>query len=131
LASPPSERANRLLYHQAWRHDEADALRQRIAAGWEELVAEREQLGLDEPDTQFARTRLAEVVVADPFYPSSKTCSACGLVKAELGLAERTFRCQRCGLIIDRDINAARSLLRLVAGVAGDPNARGGAVRPG
>ena len=37
------------------------------------------------------------LVRADPFYPSSKTCSACGWVKAKLTLAERTFTCEAWG----------------------------------
>jgi putative transposase len=53
------------------------------------------------------------IVVADRFYPSSKTCSACGLVKAELALDERIFHCEACGLRLDRDVNAARNLERL------------------
>jgi putative transposase len=46
----------------------------------------------------------------DRFYPSSKTCSRCGTVKAKLSLDERTYRCERCGLEIDRDLNAALNL---------------------
>jgi putative transposase len=60
----------------------------------------------------------SRLVVADPFYPSSKTCSACGWVKAKLTLAERTFACETCGLRIDRDLNAARNLAKLVQHVA-------------
>ena len=52
------------------------------------------------------------IVVADRFYPSSKTCSACGQVKAELPLSVRVFECP-CGLRLDRDLNAARNLERL------------------
>jgi putative transposase len=55
------------------------------------------------------------LVLADRFYPSSKTCSGCGTVKAKLSLAERTYRCDTCGLILDRDLNAARNLLQLAA----------------
>jgi IS605 OrfB family transposase len=58
------------------------------------------------------------LVVADRFFPSSKTCSGCGWVKAKLLLAERTFRCDACGLVLDRDLNAARNLARLVQSVA-------------
>jgi putative transposase len=71
----------------------------------------------------------SRLVVADPFFPSSKTCSGCGWVKAKLTLAERTFRCEACGLVIDRDLNAARNLAKLVDHVARSgretPNARG------
>jgi putative transposase len=51
-----------------------------------------------------------ELVVCDRWFPSTKTCSGCGLVKQQVGLAERTFRCNGCGLAIDRDRNAAANL---------------------
>ena len=51
---------------------------------------------------------------ADRWYPSTKTCSACGAVQS-LPLNVRTYRCA-CGLALDRDINAARNLANLVAG---------------
>ena len=47
------------------------------------------------------------LIVADRWFPVSKTCSACGAVKAKLTLSERTFVCESCGLVIDRDVNAA------------------------
>jgi putative transposase len=59
-----------------------------------------------------------QIVVADRFYPSSKTCSLCGQVKAELALGERIFACE-CGLRIDRDLNAALNL-RSLAGASGE-----------
>ena len=46
-------------------------------------------------------------VERDRFYPSSKRCSKCGHVKDELGLSERTYRCESCGNVLDRDYNAA------------------------
>jgi putative transposase len=77
----------------------------------------------------------SKLVVADPFYPSSKTCSACGWVRAKLSLTERTFNCEVCGLVLDRDLNAARNLAKLVHHVAWSGretrNACGGDVRPG
>ena len=54
-----------------------------------------------------------DVVVADRFYPSSKTCSACGAKKPLLKLSERTFVCEECGAVVDRDLNAARNLAAL------------------
>jgi putative transposase len=60
----------------------------------------------------------SRLVVADRFHPSSKTCSACGWVKAKLALAERTFTCEDCGLCMDRDVNAARNLAKLAQHVA-------------
>jgi putative transposase len=53
------------------------------------------------------------------------------MVKAKLSLSERVFRCQGCGLVTDRDVNAARNLLKLAASGAERVNARGGTVRPG
>jgi putative transposase len=75
------------------------------------------------------------LVVADRFYPSSKTCSGCGWVKAKLTLAERRFTCEACGRVADRDLNAARNLAKLVQSVAQSGwetrNARGADVSPG
>jgi len=59
------------------------------------------------------------VHVADRWFPSSKTCSGCGAVKAKLRLSERTYTCDCCGLVIDRDLNAARNLAALVSEVTG------------
>ena len=55
------------------------------------------------------------LVAADRFYPSSKTCSACGAVKAKLRLADRVFTCNElgCGHEQDRDLNAALNLARM------------------
>lgn len=50
------------------------------------------------------------LVVADRFYPSSKTCSYCGNIKSELNLNERVYKCSSCGLKKDRDLNAAENL---------------------
>lgn len=49
----------------------------------------------------------AALHVVDRWYPSSKTCSKCGRVKAKLPLAERVYHCDACGLVMDRDLNAA------------------------
>jgi putative transposase len=58
------------------------------------------------------------VHLAHRWYPSSKTCSGCGVVKTKLRLSERTYRCDECGLVLDRDLNAARNLAQLVDEVA-------------
>lgn len=50
-----------------------------------------------------------ELVVADRFYPSSKTCSQCGEIKNDLKLSDRVYKCS-CGLSIDRDLNASINL---------------------
>jgi len=78
------------------------------------------------------------LVVADRWHPSSKTCSACGAVKPKLRLSERSYRCTACGLVLDRDLNAALNLeavaASLVAGSGPETvNARGAdrKTRPG
>lgn len=53
-----------------------------------------------------------ELVIADRWYPSSKTCSDCGSVKHDLKLSDRTYICKECGLVIDRDYNASINLSR-------------------
>ncbi|GHJ60925.1 transposase [Nocardioides sp. OK12] len=53
-----------------------------------------------------------ELVIADRWFPSSKTCSGCGVVKGDLALADRVYECGTCGLVIDRDLNAAVNLAR-------------------
>ncbi len=70
------------------------------------------------------------LITADRWYPSSKTCSGCGTVKAKLALSERTYQCEVCGLVTDRDVNAARNLLNLAASGAESLNAREGVLRP-
>lgn len=49
------------------------------------------------------------------FYPSSKTCSCCGEIKKDLKLSDRTYHCPKCGLVIDRDYNAAINLMNYCA----------------
>jgi putative transposase len=71
------------------------------------------------------------LIVADRWFPSSKTGSGCGAVKAKLLLSERIYACTSCGLVADRDVNAARNLLQLAASGAESQNACGGTVRPG
>ncbi len=60
-----------------------------------------------------------QVVRVDLFYPSSKTCNACGYINRGLTLAERSWTCPECGTVLDRDVNAARNIrdegLRLVS----------------
>ncbi|MFJ8307429.1 MULTISPECIES: IS607 family element RNA-guided endonuclease TnpB [unclassified Streptomyces] len=75
--------------------------------------------------TYKTRRRGTTLVVADRWFPSSKTCSRCGAVKAKLPLSMRVFECDNCGLVLDRDANAGHNLVALAArttgtGVAGD-----------
>lgn len=56
-----------------------------------------------------------EFVLADRFFPSSKTCSNCGAIKRDLKLSDRTYVCPECGCVIDRDYNAAINLSKYMA----------------
>ena len=72
----------------------------------------------------------ARLHVVNRWYRSSKTCSGCGRVKAKLSLSERTYTCEGCGLVLDRDLNAAINIQ--VAGSAPETiNAHGATVRRG
>lgn len=68
----------------------------------------------------------SQLVTVNRFYPSSKTCSCCGVVKATskcgdseagasraaiLDLSDRVFSCEECGTYLDRDVNAARNIV--------------------
>jgi putative transposase len=57
-----------------------------------------------------------ELVVTDRWYPSSKTCSMCGHLLAELSLSTRIWTCPHCRARHDRDLNAAKNIL--AAGLA-------------
>jgi len=57
-----------------------------------------------------ARYAGVQVKTVSRWYPSSKTCSACGWHHEDLTLADRVFCCQQCGMILDRDENAALNL---------------------
>ena len=51
------------------------------------------------------------VIIVDRFFPSSKLCSCCGMIKKDLKLSDRIYRCE-CGNIIDRDFQASLNLKR-------------------
>src|SRR5262249_17926333 len=65
-----------------------------------------------------ARLYGSRIVVASRWYPSSKTCSCCGVIKETLALADRTFRCEDCGFEAGRDHNAALNLAGLATSSA-------------
>lgn len=83
----------------------------------------------------------SQLAVLDRWWPSSKTCSACGWQDSRQTLADRTFHCAGCGLTMDRDLNAARNIERHAVVTVADPvppvapgtgetqNARGVSVR--
>ena len=73
-------------------------------SGWGMFVTKLEQKAI-EYDTK--------IIKANKYYPSSKTCSTCGNVKSNLYLKERIYICDKCGLEIDRDINASINLRNL------------------
>ena len=51
-----------------------------------------------------------KIVDVPRFFPSSKTCSNCGSYKGDLKLSERTYKCESCGIELDRDYNASLNL---------------------
>ena len=73
------------------------------------------------------------LVVVERTFPSSKTCSDCGERKPSLSLSVRVFECNTCGLVIDRDHNAARNLAKVAVAASATEtrNGRGDNLRPG
>ena len=61
-----------------------------------------------------ARMNGVKVVKADRFFASSKMCSVCGGKKEVLSLSDRIYRCEHCGAVTDRDLNASLNLLGLL-----------------
>ena len=61
------------------------------------------------------RVRIYEttIVIANQYYASSKTCSVCGNIQ-EMKVDKRTYKCEKCGLILDRDLNAAINLAKYI-----------------
>ncbi len=75
------------------------------------------------------------LAVCDRWAPTSKTCSNCKTVKAKLSLSTRAYHCDDCGMVLDRDVNAARNILDVAAppvasGTGETLNARGERVSP-
>ena len=54
--------------------------------------------------------KMGDISYAPRYFPSSKTCSSCGKVKDTLTCAVRVYKCDHCGLVLDRDLNAAVNL---------------------
>ena len=88
-------------------------------AGWSQLVR-----CIEEKAAQYGRT-FARI---GRFEPTSQVCSACGVKDGPKPLQVRQWRCQACGTVHDRDVNAARNIL--AAGRADNKNACGAGVRP-
>jgi hypothetical protein len=99
----------------------------RFAYNWVKAVLDQRaaERPYDIPDAGFAETRRqlayktgwdgGRLLVTDRWCPSSKTCSARGAARAKLTLSEREYSCGVCGLVLDRDHNAARNLAALAA----------------
>jgi len=91
--------------------------------GWGEF---RRQL-----EYKVARTG-RHLVIIDRWYPSSKTCSACGHLLAELSLGTRQWSCPSCGTRHDRDVNAAKNILaagQAVSACGADVSPQGSSLR--
>ncbi len=67
----------------------------------------------------YASIRNKKVVKIDRFFPSSKTCFECGLVNKNLELKDRTWVCESCDTLLDRDLNAAKNIHRVGASTLG------------
>jgi putative transposase len=68
--------------------------------------------------TYKAQLYRARLLIASRWFPSSKTCSCCCVVKATLARSQEWFSCDDCGFEAPRDLNAALNLARLAASSA-------------
>lgn len=75
--------------------------------------------------TYKAKMKGIEVVIADLFFPSSKTCSHCGSINNDLELKDRVYVCPVCGHVIDRDYNASLNLADYYTSGPGQSEASG------
>ena len=60
--------------------------------------------------------------IAEKFLPTTRTCSICGCIGEKIPLEVRTFHCKECGTTIDRDVNAAINLAKLIGLDEPNPN---------
>jgi putative transposase len=90
--------------------------------------------------TYKAKRTGCRLIVADRFYPSTKTCARCRAVRAKLALGVRIWRCEHCGAVHDRDVCAAANLAawgeavlvtEVMATLCGHVNPAGYPDRPG
>jgi putative transposase len=70
------------------------------------------------------------LIVVDRFFPSSKTCSSCGSVKAKLDRKAVIFECDTCGAFVDRDVNAARNIAQEARRLIGERDTPVAGLRP-
>ena len=79
-------------------------------AGWQMMWGRRVQTSAIGGVMSALKQRAHTPIVVGRFVPTTKTCSECGNVQ-EIGLEERVFVCQRCGLRIDRNLNSTSCIL--------------------
>ena len=59
------------------------------------------------------KQNLETLILVDRYEATTKTCSRCGNRKEEITLSDRTYKCEKCGLAIDRDLNSAINILKI------------------
>jgi len=87
--------------------------------GWSDFVSKLSQKAVE---------YVSEVVKANRWFPSSKTCSCCGAINDNLKLSDRVYKCD-CGLEINRDLNASFNLKKLALEYSESLNGHGENVR--
>ncbi|MFI1045434.1 RNA-guided endonuclease InsQ/TnpB family protein [Streptomyces griseoruber] len=136
IANPKHERRDRTRLARAQRElsrkvkgsENREKARRKVARVHARITDRRRDF-LHKLTTRLVRERAwygRELVVIDRFFPSSKLCGNCGAVREKLPLNLREWTCDNCGVVHDRDANAARNIL--AAGLAA--SACGDGVRP-
>ncbi len=99
--------------------DEYDEIRledlnlQGMKALWGRKVSDLGFADLVKKLVYIAKRKGVKMKFIDKWYPSSKTCSACGVVNETLNLRDRNWQCNDCGITHDRDRNAAINIYRV------------------
>jgi len=59
------------------------------------------------------KQNIETLIPVDRYEATTKTCSRCGNKKEDITLSDRTYKCENCGLVIDRDLNSAINILKI------------------
>ena len=90
--------------------DISDMLENDQSHGLHRLIAESNFYKFRTHLTNKCREYGIKLVLVDKYYPSTQICSCCGKKNKHIKLSDRTFKCDKCGLVMDRDDNSSNNL---------------------
>ena len=108
----------KLAHHLTDEYDEIrleDLNLQGMKALWGRKVSDLGFADFVKKLVYIASKKGVKITFIDKWYPTSKTCSVCGAVNEALNLRDRDWQCNDCGMVHDRDRNAAINIFRVGA----------------